>query len=304
MRCTPTTSRFRSSSPCSGFGDATGASTFRGNANGNYECSAGRVWLLTGTPLTRGVEDLNLGAHLLGHGDCGLRLRSRTVGPQLLAALKALCIRHLKAQVIKGQAALSLPASETKIVWLAMTPTERQLYKLAAYKDDDQVPRIERDGAKDFALEMALRCRRQACSNIYKFSGQERAFTEEQAAPMYQKRQKAGCQFTFEWSPRLEACTKLRALLTDLRVLRNAEPSCMAVVFTHHRETHAAIVQLLKAQADADKQVHLAPFQVFEIHGAMEIPSGTTRCASSRGVARRAQDRRCLSSRCASAPSA
>ena len=212
--------------------DTAGASTFRGNANGNYECCAGRVWLLTGTPLTRGVEDLHLGAHLLGHGDCGLRLRDRTIGPQLLAALKSLCIRHLKVQVIKGQAALSLPASETKIVWLAMTPTERRLYQLAAQKDDNQVPRIEREGAKDFSLEMVLRCRRQACSNIYKFSGQERAFTEEQAAPMYVKTQKPGCSFTFEWSPRLEACTKLRALLTDLRVLRNAEPGCMAVVFS------------------------------------------------------------------------
>ena len=166
------------------------------------------------------------------------------------------------------------------------------LEQVAAEKDDHQVPRIEREGAKDFVLEMTLRCRRQvaswssrppaltfarasaslrplssaplpppsspppsspalrppappssppalpppappsalqphpwpwqACSNIYKFTGQERAFTEAQAAPMYEKSHKregdgAICQYSFEFSPRLPACTKLRALLTDLR---------------------------------------------------------------------------------------
>ena len=44
----------------------------------------------------------------------------------------------------------------------------------------------------------------------------------------------------------------------------------MAVVFSHHRETHAAVVQLLRAQAKEDAKVHLAPFEVFEIHGAMD----------------------------------
>ena len=63
---------------------------------------------------------------------------------------------------------------------------------------------------------------------------------------MYHKTKKAGTEYTFEYAPKLGECTKLRALLTDLRVLRNAERNCMAVVFTHHRETHAALVALLK----------------------------------------------------------
>jgi len=84
-----------------------------------------------------------------------------------------------------------------------MTANERALYDLAAEKDSNQVPKIEREGAKDFFLEMALRCRRQACSNIYKFSGQERAFTESQALLMYHKTKKAGTEYTFEYAPKL-----------------------------------------------------------------------------------------------------
>ena len=244
-------------------------SGFRSTAQANYECSASRVWLLTGTPLTRGVEDLALGGHLLGHADFGLRLLSASLGPELLASMKQICIRHQKAQVIHGSAALSLPASQTKVVWLQMTPNERALYRTAAEKDSNQVPKIEREGAKDFFLEMALRCRRQACSNIYKFTGQERAFTEPQALLMYDKQRKAGTEFTFEYAPKLSECTKLRALLTDLRVLRNTEPNCMAVVFTHHRETHSALVALLR-QHNGQAAHGLAPFQVYEIHGAMD----------------------------------
>ena len=237
-------------------------SIFRSTGRANYEVSAPYVWLLTGTPLTRGVEDLFLGAHLLGHADFGLRLHGATVGPQLLDSMRTFCIRHRKVQVIKGEAALSLPKSETRVVWLTMTPTERLLYDTAVAKDyEHNVDKIEREGAKDFVLEMTLRCRRQACSNIYKFSGQERAFTESEALLMYNKTKRRGTEWTFDWKPKLEECTKLRALLTDLTELRIMEPECMAIVFTHHRETHAAVVELLREEDD---------LQVFEIHGAMD----------------------------------
>lgn len=235
---------------------------FRSTPSANFEMSAPHVWLLTGTPLTRGIDDLHLGAHLLGHADFGLRLHAAAVGPGLLAAMKTLCIRHRKAQLIQGEAALSLPKSSTRIVWLSMTADERNLYSKAAEKDASLVPKIEHEGAKDFFLEMVLRCRRQACSNVYKFSGQERAFEWPQVSSMYAKRQKAGTEYTFEYSPKLEACTKLRALNDDLTALRAAEPNCMAVVFTHHRETHQAVVELLRQRQSA--------MSVYEIHGAMD----------------------------------
>ena len=41
-----------------------------------------------------------------------------------------------------------------------------------------------------------------------------------------------------------------------------SDPSCSAVVFTHHRETHSALVRLLKSRASG--------FTVYEIHGAMD----------------------------------
>lgn len=85
-------------------GGAWTPSGFRQTAQANYECSAGRVWLLTGTPLTRGVEDLSLGAHLLGHAELGLRLHAASVGPGLLAAMKQICIRHKKARRRRLQA--------------------------------------------------------------------------------------------------------------------------------------------------------------------------------------------------------
>ena len=161
-------------------------SGFRANGAQNYECTARHVWLLSGTPMTRGAEDLQLGAHLLGHAELGLRLHRLAVGAELLAAMRTLCIRHLKAQIINHSAALTLPASKTKIVWLNMTHNELSLYRLAEHKDAlGQVRKIECEGAKDFFLEMVLRCRRQACSNVYKFSGQQRAFTEAEALLMY-----------------------------------------------------------------------------------------------------------------------
>jgi SWI/SNF-related matrix-associated actin-dependent regulator of chromatin subfamily A3 len=203
--------------------------------------------------------------------------------------MKQICIRHQKMQVVDGVAALALPNLESKIVWLTMSDNERKLYTLAAHNDDEKVQHIERAGAKGFVLDMALRYRRQACANIYKFTGPQRAFSEEQALLMYEKRPKPGTSFIFEYSPKLAECTKLRALCDDLQMLRTAEPDCTAVVFTQYLETQAAVVEMLKR--DASKQLdrvkrrvvsvglncgsftqlaadpHDKPFMVLEING-------------------------------------
>eukprot|EP01052_Picozoa_sp_SAG31_P008544 SAG31_NODE_434_length_15737_cov_10.315450_4_plen_989_part_00 len=249
------------------FGSCPVPSQFRCTDSANYEVTAPHVWLLSGTPLTRGIDDLFLSAHLLGHADFGLRLHTATVGPALLESMKTLCIRHRKAQVIKGAQALSLPASETRVVWLTMSRNERDMYEQACLKDatGSNTAKCETEGAKDFFLEMTLRCRRQACSNVYRFpqngKGRDSAFTERQALLMYNKTRRRGTEWTFDYTPKLEECTKLRALLADLRMLRAVEPDAMAVVFTHHLETHATIVELLKREE---------AWQVFEVTGSMD----------------------------------
>jgi superfamily II DNA or RNA helicase len=233
-----------------------------------FRCTAPYVWLLTGTPLTRGVEELRLGAHLLGHHQYGERLTKRVIGPELLTSLRPMMIRHLKKQLIQGMDALSLPASDTRIVWLEMSEEERRHYKLAEARDG-ALSGIEQHGGTDFGLEMAMRHRRTACSNIYKKYSRVVEGTQhehevdemdDEALEMYDRVLKKDCSFSYDYKPKIDKCSKLRALRDDLNTLRAQDPHCMAVVFTHFRETHANVASVLKLEG----------FHVFEIHGATD----------------------------------
>ena len=65
--------------------------------------------------------------------------------------------------------------------------------------------------------------RRQACSNAYKLTT---GISERDRGQMYEAAQ--------SYVPRLGACSKLGALMRDLKALRIAEPAMHAVVFTHY----------------------------------------------------------------------
>ena len=142
-----------------------------------------------------------------------------------------------------------------------MNADERKLYK-AAVKKDGGLQGIESNGAADFALEMQLRYRRTTCSNIYRnYSIETEAIHKDDFAVgadvMYDKVLKKDCSFTYDYTPKLDKCTKLRTLRDELKALRLNDRHCSAVVFTHFRETHTAVVTMLKDEA----------FQVFQIHG-------------------------------------
>jgi len=228
------------------------------------QVTAPNVWLLTGTPITRGVSDMEIGARLLGQWDFGLGLGALPLGPELSGCLRELMVRHTKNMKLGGAhggaPALALPQASVQTVWLAMNEAERAFYEHACEADARPAEAAERAGGKDMTLEMSLRCRRQACSNVYKFKGTERVCSEQEVLFLYRRERKPGCLYNFEYFPKTFFCTKLRALRDDLLQLRTLEPSCSAVIFTQHRESHAHITKML--------QIEVSAFKIFEIHGA------------------------------------
>ena len=244
--------------------------------------------------MTRGVSDMEVAAELLGQWKHGARLASLPVGPRLKSALEPMMIRHRKEQQIAGSTALSLPPASMETVWLSMSAEEKHAYKVACENDAGlpQLPRVSRVGGRDMLLEMAMRCRRQSCSNIYRFTGEQRAFEPsdvcvDQRKPgkfqthyawrpppakigeFYKQTLKKDSQFSYDYSANIAMCTKLRALRDDLRQLRAQDPQSSCVIFTHHREMHSEIVKMLKGEP-SPRAGSNHPITVYEMDGSTE----------------------------------
>jgi hypothetical protein len=217
------------------------------------------VWLVTGTPLSRGADDLSTGNMLLGN----MLLRkfgtqALSVGPELIDALRQLMIRHTKGQVIGGTTALTLPSAAVETVWLEMSADERALYE--ASKQDRLGPKQKAviNGVNARSLEITLTLQRNACANVYwrshdpgtKWSIPLEIFTD--FGPL--SRLASNADHHYGWRrtgtplPILSRCTKLRALCEDVRTLVQAEPDAHAVVFTHSRAAHVAVTKLMQQE--------------------------------------------------------
>ena len=219
------------------------------------------VWMLTGTPISSSTSDLSFGmVSLLGKpplvepfltagGEAGEEFRPPP-SASLATVLRKLVTRHLKSQRIGGQEALSLPEKEVAVVWLAMQPDERALYRKAAAHEEFRVGHVRAAGAPGHRLDLAVAIRRQAASNAY---GNGNVYTEAEHARM--------CEGGDPRRPRLERCTKLHALVADLDALRAAEPATHAVVFTHYVEVHRTVVALLRRRG----------YEVFEVSGTVDM---------------------------------
>ena len=99
---------------------------------------ADHTWCVTGTPFSAGLPDLDYQARLLGHWTDGMRLSAkihRLSNEELVAELRTLMIRHVKAQRIGGEVALALPDASSETVWLQMSADEKLLYALHACYD-------------------------------------------------------------------------------------------------------------------------------------------------------------------------
>ena len=121
---------------------------------------ADHTWCVTGTPFSAGLPDLDYQARLLGHWTDGMHLSAKIKGrytkdmtseqwlqyakgggvgkltnEELVAELRTLMIRHVKAQRIGGEVALALPDASSETVWLQMSADEKLLYALHACYD-------------------------------------------------------------------------------------------------------------------------------------------------------------------------
>ena len=109
------------------------------------------VWCLTGTPLTSSFVDLHRALDLLGRPSILDFLTPTSVvtspsssyslalnGPEYVARLRMVMIRHTKSQRINGAAALSLPEADTSTIWLTMSDDESKLYHTATRLDGTQ----------------------------------------------------------------------------------------------------------------------------------------------------------------------
>ena len=243
------------------------------------------IWLCTGTPLSRSVDDLKAGAMLLGHvrgngQDLFLEraplVHCESLGSTLVAKLRRLMIRHSKSQRIGGEVALALPESDTSTVWLDFSVHERRLYEQAVAHESNKMEHALQDGAAAMTLEMTVAKRRAACGNAYCKNKDGRSvfheggpFSKEDVESMCTSKQiQRGVEYSsmekrtvphFEQihTSIPERCTKLAALRKDLVTLRQEDPSMHAVVFTHLVVSHRNIVEML----------HAAGFVVCEFSG-------------------------------------
>ena len=136
------------------------------------------TWLITGTPLTRHVNELKFGASLLG-----LRLDGYSPSLELVELLRTVMIRHTPAMRIHGEDALSLPEKDTETVLLDMSAQELRFCRMAILSDESRGLIKERRvrGGTVSAVELALKKQREACSlaippcagrgKLYRFSG-------------------------------------------------------------------------------------------------------------------------------------
>ena len=229
------------------------------------------VWCVTGTPVSKSMDDLKGAAVMLGHWSNGLRLVDHDPSPNRQTAdlLKQLMIRHTMEQRLgSGDKALALPDATTETVWLDMSADERAMYQSACtYENNPHWRSLLRSGARTNVVELRMGQRRAACSNVYWkqcAEPKERGtaitglYSRDQLLRMcwedhktakvaeWQKQYGMTDKDVSVYSAKLGACTKLRALLRDLRDLRDQEPGMHAVVFTTSTGAHRSVVRMLK----------------------------------------------------------
>ena len=136
---------------------------------------ADHAWCVTGTPFSAGLPDLDYQARLLGHWTDGVHLSAKInelSSEELVAELRTLMIRHVKAQRIGGEVALALPDASSETVWLQMSADEKLLYALHACYDGKPewsklVTLSKRKPHKLDELERGLTRRRDATCHAY-----------------------------------------------------------------------------------------------------------------------------------------
>ena len=103
--------------------------------------SASNVWMVTGTPFSTSLDQLQPQAFLTGHLAGGVQLlellQDEDESPAIRDALRKVMIRHTKSQRVGDQAALALPETATQTFWLDMTADERLLFQLCACADGE-----------------------------------------------------------------------------------------------------------------------------------------------------------------------
>ena len=124
------------------------------------------LWLVTGTPFTTSLSQLQNQCWLLGQ----VELLGTVTGQQyayppptneeVVSALRKLMVRHTKSQQIRGEVALALPEADCQTVYLDMSADEKLLYELAACSDGTSALQLS-------ALNDRLRGRREACAHLY-----------------------------------------------------------------------------------------------------------------------------------------
>ena len=264
---------------------------------------ANHVWCVTGTPFSAGLPDLDYQARLLGHWSDGMHLSVKMKGvnkisemsqaqlaqymlpggsmssigklssEELVAELRTLMIRHVKAQRIGGEVALALPDASSETVWLQMSADEKLLYGLhACYDGKPEWSKLVTLSKKDLhkldELEGGLTRRRDATCHAYSAKAvAARGDIEKNTNParaaacaaflrMHTKG-KPGTDRNGEvdqdsqWKVKPEACTKYQALLDDMATLRQRERQCKVVVFTSRSRVQQELVELVKASPKA-----------------------------------------------------
>lgn len=227
------------------------------NLGGNFY-RASRIWLVTGTPFSNSLAQLEAQARMLGHWEHGLNLKNMHFqfglrpqaynsvrGNQWFAdQLRKVMIRHSKSQRINGEEALSLPDADVATVWLTMSADERLLYDLCCCADGvpkwGDVNRVTDATLAD--LSSGLSKRRAALATDYVHDVGAQGSDAKRRLTGYGKE-------------RWQRLTKFRALKEDLQALRAAEPGISVVIFTHHNSVMTEVARMLRGE-------HMTVFEV------------------------------------------
>jgi SNF2 family DNA or RNA helicase len=275
---------------------------------------ANHVWCVTGTPFSAGLPDLDYQARLLGHWSDGMHLSVKIKGvnkvsemtqaqlaqymlpggslrsigklssEEVVAELRTLMIRHVKAQRIGGEVALALPDASSETVWLQMSADEKLLYGLhACYDGKPEWSKLVTLSKKDLhkldELERGLTRRRDATCHAYSAKavasgGDIEGSTDPAraaACAAFLRMHTKGTPATdrlgevdddSKWKVKPEACTKYQALLDDMATLRQRERQCKVVVFTSRSRVQQELVELVKASP----KVGASTWTIFEFN--------------------------------------
>ena len=242
--------------------EVSGVGTMGGKADTLMKYNTKNLWLVTGTPFSTGLRQLQTQSQLLGHWLHGLKMSEldkktsscgyygplKVDNPEVVERLKKLMIKHSKSQRIGGEVALALPATEAETVWLDMSPDELVIYQHHGCRDGERSLQTDH-----LATQLAMR--RKACVHLYEVDpvkGADESYTLRnpkqdgtfpQAAAAFLR-----LHNDVSNAPKPLELTKYKALLTDLRALRAAEPNMRVVIFTEYDEVQQRLVELLQPQ--------------------------------------------------------